>query len=84
MPEKMILEKIRHVRRRLNVQGYFQTLAEFLLIGLLVCAPVVIVDSLISSFNIPPYTFAYVAAGIALVSYIVYMKLPARLILTVP
>ena len=79
MPEKMILEKIRHVRRRLNVQGYFQTLAEFLLIGLLVCAPIVIIDSLISSFNIPPYTFACVAAGIALVSYIVCLIRPVDL-----
>ncbi len=79
MPEKMILEKIRHVRRRLNVQGYFQTLAKFLLIGLLVCAPVVIVDSLITSFNIPPYAFACVAAGIALVSYIVRLIRPVDL-----
>lgn len=79
MPEKMILEKIRHVRRRLNVQGYFQTLAKFLLIGLLVCVPIVIVDSLISSFNIPPYVFACIAAGIALVSYIVCLIRPIDL-----
>ena len=79
MPEKMILEKIRHVRRRLNVQGYFQTLAKFLLIGLLVCTPVVIVDSLITSFNIPPYAFACVAVGIALVSYIVRLIRPVDL-----
>ena len=79
MPEKMILEKVRHVRRRLNVQGYFQTLAKFLLIGLLVCVPVVIVDSLITSFNIPPYVFACVAIGIALVSYIVRLIRPVDL-----
>ena len=79
MPEKMILEKIRHVRRRLNVQGYFQTLAKFLLIGLIVCVPVVIVDSVISSFNIAPYVFACVAAGIAVVALIVRLVRPVDL-----
>ena len=79
MPEKMILEKIRHVRRRLNVQGYFQTLAKFLLIGLLVCVPVVIVDSLITSFNIPPSVFACVAVGIAIGTFIVRLIRPVDL-----
>ncbi len=79
MPEKMILEKIRHVRRRLNVQGYFQTLAEFLLIGLLVCVPVVIVDSLISSYNIPSFVYACVACGIALAAFVVRLICPVDL-----
>lgn len=79
MPEKMILEKIRQVRRRLNVQSYFHTLAKFLLIGLLVCAPIVIVDSLISSFNLSPYIFACVAAGIAAVAFIVCLIRPVDL-----
>ncbi len=76
MQEKMILEKIRHVRRRLNVQGYFQTLAKFLLIGLLVCVPVVIVDSLVASFNILPFVYACVACGIALAAFVACLMRP--------
>ncbi len=79
MQERVILEKIRHVRRRLNVQGYFQTLAEFLLIGLLVCVPVVIVDSLITSFNIPSFVYACVAGGIALAAFVVRLIRPVDL-----
>ena len=79
MQEKMILEKIRQVRRRLNVQGYFQTLAKFLLIGLLVCVPVVIVDSLVTSFNIPPFVYACVACGIALAAFVVRLIRPVDL-----
>ncbi len=79
MQEKLILEKIRHVRRRLNVQGYFQTLATFLLFGLLVCVPVVIVDSIVTSFNIPPLVFLGVAGGIAVVALIVRLIRPINL-----
>lgn len=79
MQERVILEKVRHVRRRLNVQGYFQTLAKFLLIGLLVCVPVVIVDSLVTSFNIPHFVYACVAGGIALAALIVCLIRPVDL-----
>lgn len=79
MQERVILEKIRQVRRRLNVQGYFQTLAKFLLIGLLVCVPVVIVDSLVTSFNISPFVYACVACGIALAAFIVCLIRPVDL-----
>ncbi len=79
MQEKMILEKIRHVRRRLNVQGYFQTLAMFLLYGLLVCVPAVIVDSLVTSFNIPPLVFLGIAGGIAVIALVVRLIRPVDL-----
>ena len=80
MQEKLILEKIRQVRRRLNVQGYLQTLAIFLLYGLIVCVPAVIVDSLATSFNIPPLTFLWVAGGIAVVAFIVRLVRPINLL----
>lgn len=76
MQEKLILEKIRHVRRRLNVQGYFQTLATFLLYGLLVCLPVVVVDSVVTSFNIPPLVFLWVACGIIGIALVVRLVRP--------
>lgn len=79
MQEKLILEKISHVRRRLNVQGYFQTLAKFLLYGLLVCVPIVIVDSVVTSFNIPPLVFLGVAGGIAVITLIVRLIRPVNL-----
>lgn len=79
MQEKMILEKIRHVRRRLNVQGYLQTLAMFLLYGLLVCVPAVIVDSVVTSFNIPPLVFLGIAGGIAVIALVVRLIRPVNL-----
>ena len=79
MQEKLILEKIRHVRRRLNVQGYFQTLAVFLLYGLLVCVPAVIVDSVVTSFNIPPLVFLGIAGGIAVIALVVRLIRPVNL-----
>ena len=79
MQEKVILEKIRQVRRRLNVQGYFQTLAHFLLLGLLVCVPAVIADSLLSSFNIPPLFYLWVACGIAIIALVVRLIRPVDL-----
>ena len=54
MPEKLILEKIRSVRRRLSVQRVFQTLAGFLCYGLLACVPLFIIDSFIATFDISP------------------------------
>ena len=80
MQEKLILEKICQVRRRLNVQGYLQTLAMFLLYGLIVCVPAVIVDSLVASFNIPPLAFLYMACGIAVVVFIVRLVHPVDLL----
>ena len=80
MQEKLILEKIRQVRRRLNVQGYLQTLALFLLYGLIVCVPAVIVDSLATSFNIPPLTFLWVVCGIAAIAFIVRLVRPINLL----
>ena len=79
MPEKVILEKIRHVRRRLNVQGYLQTLATFLLYGFLICVPTVIVDSVVTSINIPPLVFLGVAGGIAAIAFFVCLIRPVNL-----
>ena len=79
MQEKLILEKIRHVRRRLTVQGYFQTLATFLLFGLLVCVPVAVVDSVVASFNISPLVFLWVACGIAVVALVFRLIRPVNL-----
>ena len=79
MQERLILEKIRQVRRRLSVQGYFHTLAAFLLYGLLVCVPVVIVDSVVTSFNIPPLTFLWVACGIVVIALVVRLIRPVNL-----
>lgn len=79
MQENLILEKIRHVRRRLNVQGYFQTLATFLLFGLLICVPVVVVDSIITSFNLPPLVFLWVACGISVIALVARLIRPINL-----
>lgn len=79
MQEKLILEKIHSVRRRLSVQKYFQTLALFLFYGLLVCVPVVIVDSFVTSFNISPLVFLYVACGIAAIALVVCLMRPVNL-----
>ena len=57
MPEKLILEKIRSVRRRLSVQRTFQTLARFLCYGLLVCVLLFVVDSFITTFDISPLSY---------------------------
>ena len=65
MQERLILEKIRRIRHRLNIQRYFQTFATFLFYGFLACVPLVIVDS-VTSFNIPPLVFLWVVLGIAI------------------
>ena len=65
MQEKLILEKIRRIRHRLNIQQYFQTFATFLFYGFLACVPLVIVDS-VTAFNIPPLVFLWVVLGIAI------------------
>ena len=78
MQEKMILEKIQRVRQRLNIQRYFQTFATFLFYGFLVCVPFVIADS-VTSFNIPPLVFLWVALGIAVVALAVRLLRPVSL-----
>ena len=78
MHEKLILEKIRRVRQRLNVQRYFQTFATFLFYGFLACVPLVIVDS-VTSFNIPPLTLLWVVLGIATVALVVRLIRPVSL-----
>ena len=79
MQEKLILEKIQQVRRRLNIQSYLQTLAMFLLYGLLICVPVVIVDSLLTSFNISPLVFLGVAGGICVIAFVYRLIRPIDL-----
>lgn len=78
MEEKLILEKIQRVRHRLNVQRYFQTFAMFLFYGFLACIPLVIADS-VTSFNVPPLVFLWVALGGALGALGVCLVRPVRL-----
>ena len=78
MAEKLILEKIQRVRQRLNIQRYFQTFATFLFYGFLVCVPFVIADS-VTSFNIPPMVFLWVALGIAVAALVVCLLRPVSL-----
>ena len=78
MEEKLILEKIQRVRQRLNIQRYFQTLATFLFYGFLVCVPFVIADS-VTSFNIPPLVFLWVALGIAAAALVFRLLRPVSL-----
>lgn len=78
MDEKLILEKIRHVRHRLNIQRYFQTFATFLFYGFLACVPLVIVDS-VTSFNVPPLVFLWVVLGIAVGAFAVRLIRPVSL-----
>jgi len=78
MAEKLILEKIQRVRQRLNIQRYFQTFATFLFYGFLVCVPFVIADS-VTSFNIPPLVFLWVALGIAVAALVFRLLRPVSL-----
>lgn len=78
MQERLILEKIRRIRQRLNIQRYFQTFARFLFYGFLACVPLVIVDS-VTSFNIPPLVFLWVALGIAIGALVVRLLRPVSL-----
>ena len=79
MPEKLILEKIRSVRRRLNVQRAFQTMARFLCYGLLVCVPLFIIDSFIATFDISPLILLWSALGLSAVALIVSLFRPINL-----
>jgi hypothetical protein len=79
MPEKLILEKIRSVRRRLSVQRTFQTLARFLCYGLLLCMPLFIVDSFIATFDISPLILLWTALGLSAIGLIVSLLRPINL-----
>ena len=79
MPEKLILEKIRSVRRRLSVQKVFQTLARFLCYGLLICVPLFIVDSFIATFDISPFLLLWAALGLSATGLIVSLLRPINL-----
>ena len=78
MHEKLILEKIRHVRHRLNVQRYFQTFAQFLFYGLLACVPLVLVDS-VTSFNMPPLAFLWLFFSLAVLTLVICLIRPVSL-----
>ena len=78
MPEKLILEKIQRIRHRLNIQRYFQTFATFLFYGFLAFVPLVIIDS-VTSFNIPPLVFLWVALGIAVAALVFRLFRPVSL-----
>ena len=79
MPEKLILEKIRNVRRRLNVQRAFQTLARFLCYGMLVCVPLFVVDSFIATFNISPLVLLWTLLGISAIALTASLLRPTNL-----
>ena len=79
MPEKLILEKIRSVRRRLSVQRVFQTLARFLCYGLLVCMPLFIVDSFIATFDVSPFVLLWTVLGLSAIALIVSLLRPINL-----
>ena len=79
MPEKLILEKIRSVRRRLSVQRVFHTLARFLCYGLLICVPLFIVDSFIATFDISPFLLLWTALGFSAIALAVSLMRPINL-----
>ena len=79
MPEKLILEKIRSVRRRLSVQRTFQTLARFLCHGLLICVPLFVVDSFIATFDISPLVLLWTVLGLSAIALIVSLLRPTNL-----
>ena len=65
MPEELILEKIRNVRRRLNVQRTFKMLARLLFYGMMLCVPLFVVDSFIVTFDISPIVLLWTTLGIS-------------------
>ena len=79
MPEKLILEKIRSVRRRLSVQRTLQTLARFLCYGLLVCVLLFVVDSFIATFDISPLVLLWTVLGLSVIALIVSLLRPINL-----
>lgn len=79
MPEELILEKIRKVRRRLNVQRTFKMLARLLFCGMMLCVPLFIVDSFMASFDISPIVLLWVALGISAIGLIASLIRPINL-----
>ena len=79
MPEELILEKIRKVRRRLNVQRTFKMLARFLFCGMILCVPLFVVDSFIATFDISPIVLIWVALGISTIGIIASLFRPINL-----
>ena len=79
MPEELILEKIRKVRRRLNVQRTFKMLARFLFCGMMLCVPLFVVDSFIASFDISPIVLLWSALGISAIGLIASLFRPINL-----
>ena len=79
MPEELILEKIRRVQRRLNVQRAFQTLAKCLCYGLLICVPLFLADSLIRTFDLSPIVVLWLTLGISAIALIATAFRPASL-----
>ena len=79
MPEKLILEKIRSVRRRLNVQRAFQTMARFLCYGLLICVPLFVVDSFIATLDVSPFVLLWTALGLSAIALVVSLLRPINL-----
>ena len=79
MSEKLILEKIRSVRRRLNVQRAFQTMARFLCYGLLICVPLFIVDSFIAPLDISPLILLWTVLGLSAIALTVSLLRPINL-----
>lgn len=78
MPEEAIVEKIRRVRRRLKMQRYFQTFAQFLFYGLLVCVPLFVIDSL-TTFDVAPLNLLWLALGISVAALIISALRPISL-----
>lgn len=79
MPEKLILEKIRSVRRRLNVQRAFQTMAKFLCYGTLICVPLFVVDSFIATLDVSPFVLLWTALGLSAIALAVSLLRPINL-----
>lgn len=79
MPEELILEKIRKVRRRLNVQRTFKMLARFLFCGMILCVPLFVVDSFIATLDISPIVLIWVALGISAIGIIASLFRPINL-----
>ena len=79
MPEKLILEKIRSVRRRLSVQRTFQTLAKVLCYGTLICVLLFVVDSFIATFNVSPLVLLWTVLGLSVIALAVSLLRPINL-----
>ena len=79
MPEKLILDKIRSVRRRLSVQRTFQTLAKVLCYGTLICVLLFVVDSFIATFDVSPLVLLWTVLGLSVIALAVSLLRPINL-----